>query len=213
MTARKPAESRRREIADAALKVIAEQGLARFTSLAIAREVGLSDAALFRHFPTKEAIVLAAIDRVEEVLFAGFPPSEADPIARLGQFFRRRIEVIRETPGVARLVGSEQLSQAAPPSGVARVSEFRRRSQSFVRACLAEAHRKGLLAEGVGPEEASVLVLGALLALAHAPLPIRPSAPLPERVWAALDRVLRRPRAPSRAGRPRALRAEPVSPA
>ena len=192
MTVRKPAGSRRREIADAALKVIAEQGLARFTSKAIAREVGVSDAALFRHFATKEDIVLAVIDRVEEILFADFPPAERNPIDRLGLFFQRRVEVIRENPGVARLVGSEQLSQAAPPEGVVRVAEFRQRSQQFVRSCLVEAHRDGLLAEGVGPEEAAVLVLGALLALGHAPPELRPRATLPERVWGVLEKVLRR---------------------
>lgn len=201
MTPRKPAESRKREIADAALQVIADQGLARFTSLAIARAVGVSDAALFRHFPSKEAIVLAVIDRVEEILFAGFPPEGADPIERLGAFFRRRIEVIRAHPGAARLIGSEQLAQAAPPEGVARVAGFRRRSQGFVRGCLAEAHRQGLLAEGIGPDEATVLVLGGLLALARAPIGLRPSPRLPERVWAVLERALRKPRG-RRAARP-----------
>lgn len=191
MTARKPAPSRRREIADAALKIIAERGLGRFTSLAIAREVGVSDAALFRHFASKDDIVLAVIDRVEELLFAGFPPGGADPLDRLGRFFRARIEVAREHPGAARLVGSEQLAQAAPPQGVARVAGFRRRSRAFVRGCLAEAHRQGLLAGGVGPEEAAVLVLGALLALAHAAPDARPPARLPERVWAALERLFR----------------------
>src|SRR5512136_235481 len=125
MAARKPATSRRREIAGAALKVIAERGLGRFTSLAIAREVGVSDAALFRHFPGKEAIVLAAIDRVGEILFQGFPPEDRDPLDRLGRFFQRRVALIQENPGVARLVASEQLAQAAPPEGVARVAEFR----------------------------------------------------------------------------------------
>jgi len=191
MTARKPATSRRREIADAALKIIAELGLGRFTSLAIAREVGVSDAALFRHFASKDDIVLAVIDRVEEILFAGFPPEGADPIDRLGRFFQARIEMAREHPGAARLVGSDQLAQAAPPEGVARVAEFRHRSRTFVRGCLAEAHRQGLLAEGVGPEEAAVLVLGALLALAHAAPDARPPARLPEHVWAALERLLR----------------------
>ena len=190
MTGRKPAAARRRQIADAALRVIAERGLARFTSVAIAREVGVSDAALFRHFASKQAIVLAAIDRVEEVLFEGFPPRQSDPIDRLGAFFRRRIEVIRAHPGVARLVGSEQLAQAAPPAGVARVESFRGRSRAFVRRCLAEAHRRGLLAGGLGPDEAAVLVLGALLALAHGNG--RPPARLPERVWEALERLLRK---------------------
>lgn len=191
MTERKPADSRRREIADAALKVIADQGLGRFTSLAIAREVGVSDAALFRHFATKEAIVLAVVDRVEEILFAAFPPAAADPLDRLGAFFRGRIAVIRENPGVARLMGSEQLAQAAPPEGVARLAEFRRRSQGFVRGCLDEAHRQGLLTAALDPEVAAVLVFGALLALAHGPPGARPRPLLPERVWRALERLLR----------------------
>jgi AcrR family transcriptional regulator len=73
-TPRRSAEARRREIADAALCVIAAEGLGHFTALAIAREVGLTDGALFRHFPTKDAIVDAAIDRFEELLFEGFCP-------------------------------------------------------------------------------------------------------------------------------------------
>jgi AcrR family transcriptional regulator len=190
--ARKPGRLRRREIADAALKVIAEQGLGRFTARAIAREVGLTDAALFRHFRTKEEIVLAVIDRVEEILFGSFPPSGADPIDRLGAFFRRRVAIIEQNPGVARLVVSDALSQAAPPRGVARVVEFRRRSMGFARACLAEAARDGLLAPGIAPEEAAVPVLGSLMALTHGRGPdVRGGTRLAGRVWDLLERLLR----------------------
>ena len=108
---RKPAGDRRREIADAALRVIADHGLGRFTAVAMAREVGLTDAALFRHFPSKEAIVLAAIDRVGELLFEGFPPQGGDPVERLGTFFRQRVAVIRAHPGIARIFATQQLSQ------------------------------------------------------------------------------------------------------
>jgi AcrR family transcriptional regulator len=194
MAERKTADSRRREIADAALRVIAEQGLGRFTALAIAREVGVSDAALFRHFQTKEEIVLAAIDRVEEILFAAFPPTGRDALDRLGNFFRQRVAVIGENPGVARLVASDALSQAAPAAGVARVAEFRRRSVRFVRACLADAAREGLLAEGVEPAEAEVLVVGAILALTQARGATARSTPdgsLADRTWRALERLLR----------------------
>lgn len=193
MAERKTADSRRREIADAALRVIAEQGLGRFTAVAIAREVGVSDAALFRHFQTKEEIVLAAIDRVEEILFAEFPPAGRDPLERLGTFFRQRVAVIEENPGVARLVASDALSQAAPAEGVSRVAEFRRRSVRFVRSCLADAKREGLLSDAVEPAEAEVLVLGAILALTQARTG-RSSATdgaLADRTWHALERLLR----------------------
>jgi AcrR family transcriptional regulator len=190
---RKDAGARRVEIADAALKVIAEQGLGHFTALAIAREVGVSDAALFRHFPSKEAIVLAAIARVEEHLLPRFPPETGDPIGRLGRFFEARVEVIHEHPGIARLVASDQLAQAAPPEGVERVLALRRRSAAFVRGCLDEAAAGGLLAEGLEPDVATTLVLGAILALTQGPgAGGRAGAWLPARVWATLETTLRR---------------------
>jgi AcrR family transcriptional regulator len=192
---RKPAEDRRREIADAALRVIAAHGLGRFTAVAIAREVGLTDGALFRHFASKEAIVDAALDRVEELLFEGFPPEAEDPIERLGAFFARRVAVIREHPGISSLVATEELAKAGATDGAERVAGFRRRSSEFVHACLAAAQRDGRLAPGVGAEEAAVVVLGALLALAHTALPLRrgPISILAPRVWSALESFLRGP--------------------
>jgi AcrR family transcriptional regulator len=186
---------RRREIADAALKVIADQGLGRFTSLAIAREVGLTDGALFRHFATKQEMVVAAIDRVEEILFGEEPPRHGDPVARLGAFFLRRIATIQANPGVARLVLSEDLARAAPAPAVKRVTAFRERSAGFVRSCLAEAARRGLLADGVSVAEARVMVYGSLMALAHAPhlaAPGKRIASMAQRVWRQLERFLRR---------------------
>ena len=196
---RKPAPDRRREIVDAALRVIASQGLGRFTSLAIAQEVGLSDGALFRHFASKDAIVAAAIDRVEELLFDGFPPAADDPIDRLGAFFRRRVEVIRAHPGISTLVATEELAKAGARDGVERVAAFRRRSTDFVRSCLAEAGQRRLLAPGLGAEEGLVIVLGALLALAHATTaPSRETiSAIAPRVWKALEMLLRgRPHPP-----------------
>lgn len=194
---RKPAEDRRREIADAALRVIAGQGLGRFTALAVAREVGLSDAALFRHFSSMEAIVDAAIDRVEELLFEGFPPADEDPLDRLGAFFRHRAAVIRQNPAVSPLVISDELAKGGSAHGLERVTGFRRRSAGFVRDCLAEAERARLLAPGLDAEAAAFVVLGSLLALIHGST--APSAaavvPLAARVWSALESFLRGPQA------------------
>jgi len=185
---------RRREIADAALRIIADKGLGRFTALAIAREIGITDGALFRHFATKEEIVLAAIDRVEEILFEGFPPAREDPLERLGAFFQQRVEAIAQHPGVSRLVHSEDLARAGPPAGVKRLAGFKERSSGFVRACLEEAASRGLLAKDVGVGEAQVLVMGAIMALALSPRVAAPGGRverLAGRVWGVLERLLR----------------------
>lgn len=208
---RRPAADRRREIAHAALRVIAARGLGHFTSLAIAAEVGLTDAALFRHFPSKDAIVDAAVDRVEELLFEGFPPQADDPVERLGAFFQRRVTVIRQHPGISALISGDELAKAGSAAALRRVKGFRRRSVEFVRACVEEASRRELLASGLGVEEAAIVVLGALLALAHGRLaPDGAISDLGPRVWRALELFLRGPatgarsagrRPPRRSGR------------
>jgi len=190
---RQRGEVRRPQIADAALRIIGTRGLREFTVQALAREIGVSDAALFRHFPSKLAIVLGAIDRMEEILFEGFPPEAADPLARLGRFFELRVDSVTAHPGVARLLFSEDLALAGGAEGADRVAVFKRRSLDFVRVCLEEARRRRRLTADIGTREATLLVVGALLALLHAgarvadPAAVRRQA---RRVWRLLERVL-----------------------
>jgi len=189
--AKQPTESRREQIASAALAVISEEGLGRFTTAAIAARVGVTEGALFRHFGSKEEIVLAAMDRVEEILFAGFPPHDDDPIARLGKFFAQRVAVVRQHPVVARIVHSDALEHAAGAAGAARVAEWKSRTVGLVSRCLEEASAAGLLRPGLPVAHLRVLVLGAFMATAlggHVGAQTDVSA-----VWSTLERLLRVP--------------------
>jgi hypothetical protein len=130
---------------------------------------------------------------VEELLFEGFPPQASDPVDRVGAFFHRRIAVIRDNPGISPLLMSDELGKAGSAEGAKRVAEFRQRSGAFVRSCLQDAQRAGLLARGLGAEEAALVVLGAILALAHsrsAP-PRDEVATLAPRLWGAIEHLLR----------------------
>jgi AcrR family transcriptional regulator len=191
---RKPTELRRSEIADVAMRIIAEQGTRRFTAKLIAKELGITDAAVFRHFATKQAIVEAIIERMETILFEGFPPQGDDPLRRLGLFFERRVRAISSHPHLSRLLLSDHLAHAAGPESLARITEFKGRSQQFVLSCLKEAKERGLLAEGVGAEELTLLVLGAILSLVHTGGTSRGKGaiePVSRKVWALLERLMR----------------------
>jgi AcrR family transcriptional regulator len=193
---RKPTGIRRTEIVDIAMGLLAERGARAFTAKAIADAVGVTNAAVFRHFPAMDAIVDAIVDRMESILFEGFPPQGDDPIARLGAFFESRVRAIREHPHLSRLLLSEHLAQVAGTDSAARIATFRERSQRFVVGCLREARRKDLLAQGVGPEDGAVLVLGAVLSMAHGKAVFRGGAPTARacrNVWSVLERALRGP--------------------
>lgn len=162
MAAREPTELRRTQIADAALKVIAESGLGRFTAAEIAKEVGISDGGLFRHFPNKEAIVMAAIERADELLFAQLP-GHSDPLIRLREFFFQRVSQLQGRAGIARILFSDQLAQAAGPAGVMKVNEIKQRSFAFIHACLTEARKSGLLREESALEDFIMILQGTAL--------------------------------------------------
>ena len=55
---------RRDQIAEATLALVAESGLSRLSVAAVARRVGFSPAALYRHFPGKDAIMDAVLERM-----------------------------------------------------------------------------------------------------------------------------------------------------
>ena len=59
-----PAEERRTATVETVVKLAAEQNPADITTTAIAERMGLTQGALFRHFPTKEAILEATMSWV-----------------------------------------------------------------------------------------------------------------------------------------------------
>ncbi|MDP2316411.1 MAG: TetR/AcrR family transcriptional regulator [Pseudomonadota bacterium] len=189
MTIRQPTEERRRQIADAALKVIAEQGLGRFTTQAIAAEVGITDGTLFRHFASKEEIVLAALDRVEERLFEGFPPEDVDPLRRLERFFHQRAALVGANPVIARLAFSEELPHAAGERGARQVESWKSRSLDFVVACVEEAAEQGRIPRGLPAREVGVMVIGTLMALAKFGERVS-GAGGADRAWTVIHRLL-----------------------
>lgn len=193
---RLPTGERRDQIAEAALKILAERGGRHFTAQALATEIGVSDGALFRHFASLEQVLGAAIDRVESILFADFPPVDADPLDRLGRFFRQRIAAMAAHPYLTHLLFSDELAQVAGERGAARMVEFKRRSVQFVRACIDQARQQRLLVDKLDPDATTTIVVGSLMALAQRRgLPARGAATanLDKKVWSTVERLIRRP--------------------
>lgn len=92
--------------ADAILDAAVELGLATFTVAQLGSRLGVSDGALYHHFPTRDAIVAAACSR----LFAGVPTASATTAwdTYLEQICAHVRTVALAHPGFGRwLVGGE----------------------------------------------------------------------------------------------------------
>lgn len=112
MRSRKPAEERRAEIVAAAIELADRVGPDRLTTATIAQAVGVSQAALFRHFPTKQAIWEAIVAWLGDRLEARWTSAVAEggPAAgRLSSIVRRHLELVRSVPAIPSIVFSREL--------------------------------------------------------------------------------------------------------
>lgn len=105
-------EIRREQIAEAALTLIAGQGLRRLSMAAVARRVGLVPSGIYRHFKNKDELLDAVLDRVEQRLLANVKASRdehSDPLDCLKDILMRHIRYLREGKviSVPRMIFSE----------------------------------------------------------------------------------------------------------
>lgn len=195
MTIRKPTEERQIEIADAAIKIIGNQGLREFTTARLAAEVGIKDGSIFRHFKDKQEILNAVIARIEEILIASAPKESADPLERLEAFLTTRMHAIASQPGLLSIIFSDQLTHAMGDEGRRRVAELRNRGREFVRSCIEEAAQKKLINVETEIESAVLLVNGMVMSLLFASKDGAIEEPVDQvgrRAWRSFVKLLRR---------------------
>lgn len=99
--------ARREQIVDITLGLLARFPLDRVTTRAIAAELGVSQPALFRHFPSRDAIVAAAVETVRADLAsvaASVLEAPAPPLERVEALARALSAYATRRPGLPRLL-------------------------------------------------------------------------------------------------------------
>jgi AcrR family transcriptional regulator len=192
--ARKPTEERRREIADAAIRILGDRGLRDLTAAQLAHEVGVSDAAIFRHFRDMGEVAHALLDRLTELLMT--PPSPIqDPLERLRAFLSVRLRSVSVQPCIQSLLFSDQISHILADDGPRRVAELRNRGREFIRSCLSEAVAKGLVRGDLDIAATVVLITGIVMSMLFAAkdgaLPASPEE-MEGRMWRVVEGILQR---------------------
>lgn len=104
------AEERREATVETVLDLAAEQNPTDITTGAIAKRMGVTQGALFRHFPSKDAILQAVMEWVSERLLTRIDraiSARTSPLGALEAAFMAHIEFISEHPGVPRMLFGE----------------------------------------------------------------------------------------------------------
>jgi AcrR family transcriptional regulator len=164
-------EVRQAGLVAAALDLAAQRNPTDITTADLARVVGITQGAVFRHFASKQAIWLAVLDWAAKALLsrlqdatAGSLASPRQPLFALQAIFAAHVDFIIEHPGVPRVIFQE-LQHADDTPLKARVRNLMQQYRMLVMGQLQRAQIQNLLMPGTDLQAAAVLFLGAVQGL------------------------------------------------
>lgn len=164
---RQSTESRQAEIIATMLALAADRNPADITTTDIAKAMGLTQGALFRHFSSKEAIRLAVAEWIEARLMARLGEARQaapDALQGLEAMFLAHVQFIREFPGVPRFVFAE-LQQPGDSPVRQCVHKIMQRHRQTVAEVLERAKATQLVRHDLDCHAAAALFLGAIQGL------------------------------------------------
>ncbi|MDD3815459.1 MAG: TetR/AcrR family transcriptional regulator [Desulfocapsaceae bacterium] len=162
-----PADERREVTIAAVIELAAEQNPTDITTAAIATRMGLTQGALFRHFPNKAAILQAVMASVSTTLMARLNKAAqgtTSPLAALEAMFMAHVEFVVKHPGVPRLLFGE-LQRAEKTVSKDLVQELIKRYSEQLQRLIEEGKAIKELDPDLDPEGAAILFIGTIQGL------------------------------------------------
>ena len=140
---------RRQEILQALAQMLEESPGARITTAKLAANVGVSEAALYRHFPSKTKMFEGLIEFVEEAIFSRVTLILAEDdtaIRQCEKILTLLLTFVERNPGITRILTGDALAGETDRLRH-RVAQFYDRLETQLKQILREAELK----EGIRP--------------------------------------------------------------
>jgi len=165
--AKLPADARRQQVLDAAIRAFAQRGYEGASTQAIAASIGVGEPTIYRYFPSKRALFLAAYDRCSSDLLerwrslAAESTSPIDALTRIGDWY---VSELQARPHDL-LLRYRSLGLTEDPEISARVRTRYRETLAFLEDLYAQARAAGQLDASLDPRAQAWLfvALGAVL--------------------------------------------------
>lgn len=161
------ADARRSATVESVIQLAAVQNPGSITTAAIAGHMNLTQGALFRHFPNKEAIWQAVMEWVATRLLERIDQAakgNESPLAALEAIFMTHVEFVAENPGVPRMVFGE-LQRAESTLAKQVVHTLTQRYAERLNGLIQNGKSSGELNASLDNEAAATLFLGTIQGL------------------------------------------------
>lgn len=158
-------EVRQDQIAEAAIGLMAAEGVHGLSIAGIAKRVGIVPSAFYRHYKSKDDVLDAILDQLRRKLLGNVAAvrRETDQaIERLKRLMERHVRLLAENHVIPQIVFSDSF-YAGHTERKAKVKGIVAGYLGEVQKIVAEGQKEGTIRAGIPPETVSVMFLGMVL--------------------------------------------------
>ncbi len=161
------ADERRAVTVEAVIDLAGMKNPNDITTAAIAQHMNLTQGAIFRHFPSKEAIWKSVMEWVADRLFSRIERAAKDkpsPLAAMEAIFLAHVEFVVEHPGVPRMLfGELQRAESTPAKRMAQT--LIKRYGERLHQLMEQGKSQGEFSQALDAEAAATLFIGTVQGL------------------------------------------------
>lgn len=161
---RKSAELRQEEIVAQTLNLAAKVGPDRTTAQAVADAIGISQAGVFRHFPTKADLWLAVIRWLSERMLATWrraTATTAEPAEQIRAIAGAQLRLIRSVPAIPAILFSRELHAENEPLRQG-ITDLMQHLHRLLASAVQAGKQKGAFDPDLDPDEAAFLIISVI---------------------------------------------------
>lgn len=155
---------RQREIVDAAVDIIAKQGIQELTIKKLAARIGVSEPAIYRHFESKLGILVAVLEnfgRWSESMLADISRSDLSPEVKLREVFKQHTKRFMEAPAMTGVVFAEE-NFRNQDSLVEMMLKIMSATEFYLTTILREGMEKGAFRSDLPMKHLALIAMGSL---------------------------------------------------
>jgi len=155
---------RQAEIIEKSIDLIAEKGIQGLTIKNLSKRIGISEPAIYRHFESKNEIILALLNTFNDmsIMFSSMMQTfEGTALEKIRFMFTKMIEIFIENPSMVAVIFSEELFKNEDILND-KVKIIQNRNQETVENILEQGKINKDIRNDVDTKYLAVLVMGAL---------------------------------------------------
>jgi AcrR family transcriptional regulator len=160
----KELSDRQKEIIEVSLDLISEGGIQGLTIKNLAKRIGFSESAIYRHYENKIEILAAILDFFKEnseQFYKREFKATNDALSKIEHLFRNQFRTFAASPSLVAVIFAEELFRNEPVLKQ-KVADIMQNTTEILTRIIEEGQQQGVIKSNIEAAHLSVVVLGSL---------------------------------------------------